>query len=164
MVNRIYITNGEVVTIRTASNTDTEQITRLVKQGLREFGFTYDANSSEADLYDIEREYPLNGGIFLVALNSNQLVTASGGLIKLSPLKFKIRKMYVHKNYRGMGISKQILTELENYAIGCGGKQIVLETTKAMKAAISLYKSFGYKEKEAKIASPRCDLSMTKYL
>lgn len=56
----------------------------------------------------------------------------------------EIKRMYVKENYRGKGVAKFILTALEQWAKEIGNKACVLETSKTMLDAVSLYKSFGY--------------------
>jgi putative acetyltransferase len=57
----------------------------------------------------------------------------------------EIKRMFVDKSYRGQGISKKILKELENWAKEKGYKQTLLETGFRQSEAIGLYKGFGYK-------------------
>lgn len=54
--------------------------------------------------------------------------------------------MFVNKKYRGQGVSKKILTELETWAIELGFKFALLETGYKQKEAIGLYERFGYKK------------------
>src|SRR5680860_942530 len=89
--------------IRTANNTDRDNIVQLVKDGLKEFGFDYSPETSESDLLDIEREYIKNGGTFLVLENKKNELIATGALKKLSNNQYKIRKMYVSKSHRRKG-------------------------------------------------------------
>lgn len=53
--------------------------------------------------------------------------------------------MFVEKRFRGMGISKTILTELENWATASGFKYAILETSVHFKPARTLYENAGYK-------------------
>ena len=53
--------------------------------------------------------------------------------------------MFVEKKHRGKGISKIVLTELENWAVSAGFKYAVLETSIHFIAAQRLYKNAGYK-------------------
>ena len=52
--------------------------------------------------------------------------------------------MYVDIGYRGFGISKKILGELENWANELGFKYAILETGIEQPEAIGLYKKSGY--------------------
>ncbi len=55
----------------------------------------------------------------------------------------EIKRMYVDKAYRGKGISKMILQELERWAIENGFEYSILETSIHFNVAQSLYKNAG---------------------
>ena len=56
----------------------------------------------------------------------------------------EIKRMFVEKGYRGKGISKLVLKELENWAIEAGYQKAILETSVHFKAACNLYMNAGY--------------------
>jgi putative acetyltransferase len=56
----------------------------------------------------------------------------------------EIKRMYVDKAYRGKGISKMVLDELEKWAIENGFQQAILETSIHFNVAQSLYSKSGY--------------------
>ena len=56
----------------------------------------------------------------------------------------EIKRMFVHPEYRGKGISKIILSQLEDWAIELGFTKSVLETGKGQPEAIGLYTRIGY--------------------
>lgn len=58
---------------------------------------------------------------------------------------YEIKRLFVKKEYRGKGVSKDLLAEIEAVAIGRGAKSLVLETGERLAAAISLYQSHGYR-------------------
>jgi putative acetyltransferase len=62
----------------------------------------------------------------------------------------EIKRMFVTPEFRGMGISKRILHELETWAIEIGFVQAILETGIKQIAAIGLYTKSGYEKTENK--------------
>ncbi len=56
----------------------------------------------------------------------------------------EIKRMYVDKAYRGKGISKIVLNELERWAIENGFQYSILETSIHFNVAQTLYKQAGY--------------------
>ena len=56
----------------------------------------------------------------------------------------EIKRMFVKKNYRGMGISKLVLAELESWSIELGYTYAILETSIHFDTAIKLYQTNGY--------------------
>jgi GNAT superfamily N-acetyltransferase len=60
----------------------------------------------------------------------------------------EIKRMFVEKEYRGQGISRLILFELESWAKEHGYKRAILETSVHFSTARSLYRNAGYVETE----------------
>ncbi len=58
----------------------------------------------------------------------------------------EIKRMFVERDYRGKGISKIILNELEKWAQESGYRKAVLETGTKQNEAIGLYQKSGYKK------------------
>jgi putative acetyltransferase len=56
----------------------------------------------------------------------------------------EIKRMFVRKDHRGKGLSKQILTELEKWAVEKNYRYAVLETSIHFSTARNLYTSQGY--------------------
>jgi GNAT superfamily N-acetyltransferase len=86
--------------------------------------------------------------IFIVAYSGNDEAVAAGALKHFNTGVIEIKHMFVLKEFRGNGISKQILSELERIAKELNYKSIVLETGTKQPEAISLYRKYGYKEIE----------------
>lgn len=57
----------------------------------------------------------------------------------------EIKRMFVEKAFRGRGLSKMVLAELEAWAKEMGYKAAVLETSVRFKTARSLYENKGYR-------------------
>ena len=56
----------------------------------------------------------------------------------------EIKRIFVLSDYRGLGISKLILSDLENWARDLGFSKAILETGIKQPEAIGLYKKTGY--------------------
>lgn len=63
-----------------------------------------------------------------------------------APGKIEIKRMYVKPEFRGRGLSRLILSELEKWAFELGYTESVLETGNRQSEAIHLYHHFGYTE------------------
>lgn len=150
--------------IRRANIDDKRNIIQLVKKGLKEFGFSYSPQTSEADLLNIDREYIQDDGVFLIMENDQKELIATGALKKIGDRIYKIRKMYVNKPHRNKGYGKEILSKLLKIAKSKEAKMVLLETSERMTAAKNLYKKFGFVETTEKPVSPRCNIMMEKKL
>ena len=56
----------------------------------------------------------------------------------------EVKRVFVEKSHRGLGLSKQLMAKLETVAKEKGHKQAVLETGRIMPVAQRLYQSLGY--------------------
>ncbi|WP_247716477.1 GNAT family N-acetyltransferase [Sinomicrobium weinanense] len=130
---------------------------------MKEYGYEYLPQTSEVDLENIDKVYNANNGIFLIGVNEENEIIATGGLLKVTGSCFKLRKIYVAKAYRGNGFGKQIVNKLLQIARAKKAGQIVIETSSKMTTALSMYRSLGFYVVDGKITSPRCNIKM-KYL
>ena len=143
--------------MRLADNRDGEDIARLVFDVLREYGLKPDPASTDADLKDIESSYFQRGGTFLVLEDKDGSVIGAYGLYPMEQQACELRKMYLHKVYRGKGLGKFLLEDALSRAKQLGFETMVLETASVLKEAIALYKSYGFVEYTPDHLSSRCD-------
>lgn len=83
------------------------------------------------------------GGAFLVGRIDGQAV-ACGGIARYDETTAEIRRMYVVPEARGRGLSRPLLSALEEEARALGYSFARLETGKLQAAAIGLYASAGF--------------------
>ena len=58
----------------------------------------------------------------------------------------ELKRMWVAPEYRGLGLGRRLLLELERHARRAGARAVRLETNRALKEAIQLYRRSGYRE------------------
>jgi DNA-binding MarR family transcriptional regulator/GNAT superfamily N-acetyltransferase len=61
----------------------------------------------------------------------------------------ELKRMWVAPEARGLGIGRRLLLELERQSREAGARVVRLETNRALKEAIQLYRSAGYREVKA---------------
>lgn len=84
-------------------------------------------------------------GLFLLARLRGRAVGC--GALKLKGRDIgEIKRMWVSRETRGLGIGYRLLETLESYARQFGVKLLRLETNRNLKEAQSLYRSAGYNE------------------
>ncbi len=79
----------------------------------------------------------------LIAYNEETPV-ACGAIKEYDKDSAEVKRMFVLKDFRGKGISKLILTELERWAKELGFNSTILETGKKQISALNLYEKAGY--------------------
>ncbi|MBU1095035.1 MAG: GNAT family N-acetyltransferase [Bacteroidetes bacterium] len=147
----------EGYSLRSANNTDSKIIKKMVFGILNEYNLNPDPGSTDKDLDDIENEYLKNNGIFEVITDNFNKIIASTGLYKIDSSTCELRKMYIIKSNRGKGIGKFLLERSLLRAKELGYKKIILETASVLHEAITLYKGYGFKEYSGEHISRRCD-------
>jgi GNAT superfamily N-acetyltransferase len=56
----------------------------------------------------------------------------------------EVKRMFIRLPYRGKGLSKILLSTIEEHAIKRGDKKLYLDTRITLEPAVSLYRSFGF--------------------
>lgn len=82
-------------------------------------------------------------GRFVLA-RSDALVVGCGGLQRLSDGVAEIKRMWVHPDWRGLGLAGRLLRRLESEAVELGHDTVRLDTNRALTAAIAMYGAAGY--------------------
>ena len=96
-------------------------------------------------LYSDTRVFSPPSGAFVVARVQGRPVGC--GAVKFKgkePAEFK--RMWIAKDARGLGLGRRLLTELEKLARASGAKAVRLETNRALKEAIAMYREAEYTE------------------
>ena len=69
------------------------------------------------------------------------------GALKFHPGEpAELKRMWVAREARGLGLGRRLLLELERHAKQAGTRVVRLETNRTLKEAIQLYRSSGYRE------------------
>lgn len=144
--------------ISQATNSDGASIKNVVFTVLKEYHLLLDENGKDKDLNDIEKYYTKNNGYFGVVRhpNTNEVI-GTFGLFAISDTVCELRKMYLLKEARGIGLGKFILDYSIEIAKEKGFKKITLETLSILIEAITLYKSRGFVEVKPKLINQRVD-------
>ena len=79
-----------------------------------------------------------------LVLYIDQQPVSIGAIKEFDSENMEVKRMYTLPDFRGQGLAKIVLLELENWAHELGYKKCVLETGKRQPEAISLYKKNGY--------------------
>lgn len=102
------------------------------------------------------RELKPPRGAFLVARLDGRPV-GCGAIKALSPGIGSIKRMWVSRTVRGIGIGRRLLQALETEAAELGFEALRLETNKSLKEAQALYRRNGYRQVKAFNDDPYAD-------
>lgn len=135
----------ESLTVRRYRGTDHAAVLALHREALRAVGALAEPGPWDADLTEIESAYLASGGEFLVAFLDGRLV-AMGALRRLDPDTFALKRMRVKPGLQRRGIGRYLLERLLATASELGCRQVVLDTTVQQRAAIALYRGYGFEQ------------------
>ena len=81
---------------------------------------------------------------FVVLIYLDNVAVAGGGLKHYQDATAEIKRIFVRKDYRGRGLSKTLMKELEMQALEKGYRKLVLETGELLVESMNLYRSVGF--------------------
>lgn len=81
-------------------------------------------------------------GLFLVAYVDGTPAACGGW--RAHETDVELKRMYVTPAFRGRGLARAVLAELERKAVEAGYRRVILETGSKQPEAIALYRSSGY--------------------
>ncbi len=80
----------------------------------------------------------------VVVVNEGDKAVSCGAMKPFGAAGMEIKRMYTVPEYRGKGLARMILNELESWAAELGKSSCVLETGKRQVEAVKLYEKYGY--------------------
>jgi len=130
--------------LREATSDDGPAIRAVVASVMGEYGLLSDLEAYDADLRNIVASYSGRGGTFRVVTSVEGRIVGCGGLYPVDEREAEIRRMYLLREVRGVGVGRMLLEELIGYARARRFERVVLETASVLKEAISLYRKRGF--------------------
>jgi DNA-binding MarR family transcriptional regulator/GNAT superfamily N-acetyltransferase len=86
-------------------------------------------------------------GTFVV-IRSDHSVIGCGGLHRLDDHTAEIKRMWIHPDWRGLGLGGRLLAKLETASREGGYARVVLDTNETLIEAIGMYQRAGYRSIE----------------
>ena len=82
----------------------------------------------------------------MIVAHLRETPVACGALKLHADVPAELKRMWVAPSARGLGVGARLLRELEQQARSAGVRVLRLETNRALKEAIALYRTSGYRE------------------
>ena len=86
-------------------------------------------------------------GAFLV-MRCDQTPIGCGGLQRIDAHTSEIKRMWIHRDWRGLGLGRRLLARLEADARTLGPRRLLLDTNETLTEAIAIYERAGYQATE----------------
>ncbi len=103
------------------------------------------------------------GAAFLVAAVDGA-DAGCGGIRLLAPGRCEVKHLWVRPEFRGGGVGRALLAELERRAVDAGATELVLDTHHTLVEACALYRARGFREIPAYNDNPNATLWFAKAL
>jgi molybdate transport system substrate-binding protein len=143
--------------LRRARPADLAAIRAVVQGVLAEYGLPPDPEGTDSDLADLEKSYFSSGGTFEVAVAPDGSIAGCCGVMSRGRAACELRKMYLVKGSRRLGLGGRLLQRALAFAKGRGFERIELETASVLKDAIALYAGAGFTPIDRPLQAKRCD-------
>ena len=116
----------------------------------KEYGYdqTFEAYVAKGLAEFIQSFSPDNDGFWLAEVNDQ--IIGSIAIEKHSEKKAQLHWFFVHPDYRGFGLGKELMSEAIQFCKKCKYRTIFLWTTSELEVASHLYTHFGFKKTEEK--------------
>lgn len=99
---------------------------------------------------------PPNGVLLLAHVDG--AAAGLGGIRYLDTEFAEVKSMFVSPTFRGHGLARRLLTELESIAAQRGCRAVRLDTSAYLTPAVALYRAAGYREVPAYNDNRKADL------
>ncbi len=157
------------VEIRLYRKSDSKKVLNLISDIIvNEFNFRLECNHLDSDLMCIEEHYnKSDGGCFWIAeeiIDKQIIGTAAIRNLKQYASTCELKRMYVVKEYRRLGIGQKLLDTAVDFAKRIGYIRIVLDSSKNLEAARALYLKNGFVDIARYNDNDRADIFMEKSL
>ena len=168
--------------IREYNIDDSEDVLHFISDMIvNEFDITLDFDNLDSDLLHINQHYKANGGCFwIVERIDNYQIIGTVAIRKLEQLvsttttiddddidnaaAAELKRMFLLKPYRGLGIGQQMLDTALNFAKKSGYSKILLYSSKALTISRILYLKNGFVDIPRYNDDYRADIFMGKKL
>jgi putative acetyltransferase len=152
-------------TVRPWEVADRQAVAEVVGTVLAEHGLGWEPEGADRDVLEIEKYYLETGGEFWTLWNAAGQVIGSAGYhpIARGEAAVEIRKMYLLGAYRGQGLGRYVLGQLEEAIQSRGFREIWIETAAVLVEAVRLYENSGYLASSG-VETLRCDRVYVKKL
>ena len=134
-----------MIQILQAAPDDLPEVRRLFLEYQSSLGVSLCFQNFDAELAALPGDYIAPDGCLLLAENHGE-VAGCIALRKLGDGTCEMKRLYVRPQYRGANIGRALAEAVIQYARRAGYARMRLDTLPKLEAALSLYKSLGFKE------------------
>jgi GNAT superfamily N-acetyltransferase len=176
---------SQAINIRPFQKSDSNKVIEFISDVLvNEFKFKLEFDTLDSDIYAIDENYNIsNGSCLWVAesvavdhdvddysnthkqkIQQKILGTAAVRNLKQFELTCELKRMYVLRDFRRLGLGQKLLDTAIDFAKGIGYSRMVLDSSKTLYAARALYQKNGFVDIPRYNDNYRADVFMERML
>lgn len=149
--------------IRRYKDADHSPLIQFLGLVLSSLGHQFDLDGKDSDIRDLQQVYLHAHGSFHVADHDAQIV-GSVGIRRCSPEIAELKRFYVGKEHRGIGLGADLCATAIDEAKALGYQWMRLDTTLRAEAALALFRKIGFYEIPRYNDDPYADIWMERAL
>lgn len=111
----------------------------------------------DKELRDLQEKYTGDNGEILIAFVEDN-VAGCVAYYKHNDIRCEMKRLFVKDKFKGLSIGNMLVSEIISHAKAQGYKEMVLDTIIPLKAAIHIYKKYGFVECAAYYDNPMEDV------
>lgn len=147
--------------IEAVSDEDYKIAIQLFEEYAAQIGVDLSFQNFEQELLHLEKQYAKPHGGIYIAFDKERQPIGCFGIRAFEASICELKRMYLKKEYRGLGIGKKLLIQSIQVARAMDYQSMRLDTLPSMQSAINLYKKMGFYEIDPYRFNP---IEGTKYL
>lgn len=129
----------------------------------------YDRSATAEEMEAALRDHPIDDlvapdGVFLVATDDEGALCGCVGLVRLEDRTGEVRRLHVPQQFRGNGLGRRLMTELEDHARRMGIMDLRLDTRRDLVESQRLYEALGYRRSSPHSGGPYAEVWFAKSL
>lgn len=127
------------------ASADVETARMLFREYEKGLGIDLSFQDFEKELAELPGDYAPPGGRLLLA----RIEDRAAGCVALRPLKgdaCEMKRLFARPGFRGRGLGRALVDRVIEEARSIGYRRMRLDTLPAMKKAIALYRTLGFRE------------------
>jgi len=136
-----------MISTQEATSTEAYKIAlELIKEYVAQLGVDLSFQNIHQEIQNIEQQYARPEGVMIIVYTDNEKAIGCFGIRAFEESICELKRMYLKKEYQGLGIGKELLAKSLELGKALGYKKMRLDTLPSMQAAIGLYKNMGFYE------------------
>ena len=135
-----------------------DNIKELITEYTKFLNRNLDFQGLDEELKDLKSKYTGDNGEIIAALSDDNIVIGCAAYHRHNEYRCEMKRLFVKSEFRKLKLGEKLVCEIIKHARNKGYKEMVLDTIKPLKAAIHLYKKFGFIECEPYYNNPMSDV------